>query len=79
MKPEWKDRLAHWMRVLEEEFYEPLGEIALEGFETMEMLSPEAAKAGCFAPMAACIPAVTWKTPRSAPQTVPSARPFLKP
>ena len=57
MKAEWKDRLAHWMRVLEEEFYEPLGEIALEGFETMEMLSPEAAQAGCFAPMAA---GTTW-------------------
>ena len=53
MRPEWKDRLAHWMRVLEQEFYEPLGEIALEGFETMEMLSPDAAQAGCFAPMAA--------------------------
>lgn len=56
MKPEWKDRLAHWMRVLEQEFYEPLGEIALEGFETMEMLSPEAAQAGSFAPMAAGTP-----------------------
>ncbi|MBR5301682.1 MAG: alpha-mannosidase [Clostridia bacterium] len=51
MKPEWKDRVAHWMRVLEKEFYEPLGEIALEGFETMEMLSAKQAQQGNFAPM----------------------------
>ena len=53
MSPEWKDRVAHWLRVLEEEFYEPLGEIALEGFETMDMLSPEEAERGSFSPMAA--------------------------
>ena len=33
MKPEWKDRVKHWMNVLEKEFYEPLGEITLEGDE----------------------------------------------
>ena len=57
MKPEWKDRVTHWMRVLEKEFYEPVGEIALEGFETMEMLSPEQAMARSFAPMT---PGTAW-------------------
>lgn len=51
MKPEWKDRVKHWMNVLEKEFYEPLGEIALEGFETTEMLAPEEAEQRDFAPM----------------------------
>ena len=41
MKPEWKERVKHWIRVLEQEFYEPLGEIKLEGFETMDMLSAQ--------------------------------------
>jgi len=53
MKPEWKDRVKHWMDVLEKEFYEPLGAIALEGFETMDMLSPEEAEEKSFAPMQA--------------------------
>ena len=53
MKPEWKDRVKHWMNMLEKEFYEPLGEIALEGFETTEMLAPEEAEACGFAPMPA--------------------------
>ena len=53
MRPEWKDRIAHWMRVLEQEFYEPLGEIALEGFETMDMLSPEEAEKCGYKPMPA--------------------------
>ena len=53
MRPEWKDRVKHWMDVLEKEFYEPLGEIALEGFETMDMLAPQEAETGRFAPMPA--------------------------
>lgn len=57
MKPEWTDRVKHWMAVLEKEFYEPLGEIALEGFETMDMLAPEEAERGSFAPMA---PGTPW-------------------
>ncbi len=51
MKPEWKDRVRRWMAVLEKEFYEPLGEIALEGFETAQMLAPEEAETRDFAPM----------------------------
>ena len=56
MRPEWKDRVEHWMNVLQKEFYEPLGEIALEGFETMDMLSPEEAQAHAFVPMAPGMP-----------------------
>ncbi|MBE5800139.1 MAG: alpha-mannosidase [Clostridiales bacterium] len=51
MRPEWTDRLKHWMDVLEKEFYEPLGEIALEGFETMDMLSLKEAQEREFATM----------------------------
>ena len=29
MKPEWKDSLNLWIRALERDFYEPLGEISL--------------------------------------------------
>lgn len=57
MKPEWKDRVQHWVNVLEKEFYEPLGEIALEGFETVEMLAPEEAEKRDFAPMS---PGTDW-------------------
>ncbi|MBP3655060.1 MAG: alpha-mannosidase [Clostridia bacterium] len=51
MRPEWKDRVQHWIHTLEKEFYEPLGDIAFEGFTTFEMLDPAQAEAGCFAPM----------------------------
>ena len=51
MKPEWKERVKHWIRVLEQEFYEPLGEIKLEGFETMDMLSAQQAVEGRFTSM----------------------------
>ena len=57
MRPEWKDRVKHWMAVLEKEFYEPLGEIALEGFETMEMLTSEEAEKRAFKKMA---PGTAW-------------------
>ena len=32
MRPEWKARLKHWIATLEKEFYEPLGDIPLEGY-----------------------------------------------
>ena len=51
MRPEWTDRLQHWTDMLQREFYEPLGEIRLEGFETMEMLSCREAENCVFAPM----------------------------
>ena len=51
MRPEWEARLKHWIGTLEREFYEPLGDIALEGFCTYDMLSPEEAEGRGFAPM----------------------------
>ncbi|MBQ7053395.1 MAG: alpha-mannosidase [Clostridia bacterium] len=57
MKPEWKDRLEHWLAVLEKEFYEPIGTIEFSGFETPDMLSPEQALSRDFAPIA---PGTPW-------------------
>ena len=34
MHSEYAARVNHWMRVLAEDFYRPLGEIALEGYTT---------------------------------------------
>ena len=51
MRPEWKDRVRHWIHTLEKEFYEPLEEIAFEGFTTFDMLDPSKAEECVFAPM----------------------------
>ena len=51
MRPEWTDRLTLWLLALEKELYEPVGEIALEGFCTHDMLSPEEAERRACAPM----------------------------
>ncbi len=57
MHSEWKDRIAHWVRTLKEDFYEPLGEISWEAFCTMEHISPQEAERGNFAPAE---PGFTW-------------------
>ena len=51
MSAEWKDRLKHWMHTLQQDLYQPLGEISVEGFLTMEELSLQEASAQAFAPM----------------------------
>lgn len=48
---EYQGRLAHWQRVLAEDFYRPLGEISFEGFTTMEHLTPEEAAGRDFRPV----------------------------
>ena len=48
---EYKDRIAHWQRVLAQDFYHPAGEIAFEGFTTMDHLTPEQAADGGFRPV----------------------------
>ena len=48
---EYKDRIAHWQRVLAQDFYHPAGEIAFEGFTTMDHLTPEQAVDGGFRPV----------------------------
>ncbi len=52
MRPEWEDRLKHWLNTLKKDFYQPMGEIALEGFCTYDLLSPEMAEEQAFEPMA---------------------------
>lgn len=48
---EWNDRIEHWVRTLTEDFYEPLGEIPLEAFRTMEQLTIEEAKQKPYLPV----------------------------
>lgn len=57
MHSEWRDRIKHWMRTLKDDFYEPLGEIFWEAFETMEQLSPGEAQEK---PFTAVAPGFTW-------------------
>ena len=55
--PEWKDRIAHWIRTLTMDFYHPLGEIFWEAFFTEEQLSLEEAKQKAFVPVS---PGMEW-------------------
>lgn len=48
---EWWERLVHWMRVLKQELYEPLGEISWEACRTKEHLSIEEVLLGNFIPV----------------------------
>ena len=62
MRPEWEGRLNNWIATLEREFYEPLGEIALEGFCTWDLLDPADAERQAFAPMPVGTPwGCTWE------------------
>ncbi|MBQ3705966.1 MAG: alpha-mannosidase [Clostridia bacterium] len=51
MSAEWQDRLMNWMRTLEQDLYEPLESIPMEGFLTGEELSLQEAEKGDFSPM----------------------------
>ena len=51
MRPEWEDRLKHWLNTLKKEFYQPMGVIELEGCSTYDLLSPEEAETLSFAAM----------------------------
>ena len=57
MHSEWKSRLSHWILTLKKDLYLPLGNIDVEGFLTMEHLTPQQAMQGDFAPMA---PGTAW-------------------
>jgi alpha-mannosidase len=50
---EWRHRLDVWRAELPRHFYRPLGKVELQGFVTLEQLTPEAALAREFSPMAA--------------------------
>lgn len=57
MSSEWRGRLNHWIRTLEDDIYEPLEVISLEFFETSEYLSPMEARQREFRPVE---PGFTW-------------------
>lgn len=48
---EYQDRLKHWNRVLQQDFYHQLGKVDFEGFSVMEQLTPEQASQGEFVPI----------------------------
>lgn len=48
---EYQRRLQYWVTVLKKEFYEHLGEISWEAFQTKEHLSAGEAMTGAFAPV----------------------------
>lgn len=45
---QWDNRLKIWDNAFLEHFYQPIGELVMEGFTTMEQLSLETAKSGSF-------------------------------
>ncbi|NLD71154.1 MAG: alpha-mannosidase [Chloroflexi bacterium] len=51
LTPEWRDRIDAWREELPRQFYEPLGEVPLEGYTTTEQLRLEEALDGPFRPM----------------------------
>ena len=51
MSREYSDRLNHWQRTIQQDFYVPVQPIEFEGFVTMEQLTPEATAKGQFAPI----------------------------
>lgn len=57
MNAEWRDRVKHWTRTLKDDFYQPLGEISWEAFQTMDLLSPQEASKNSFVPVN---PGFTW-------------------
>ena len=57
MHSEWRARLEHWLRTLKDDFYLPLGPIVVEGFFTMDYLTPAEAMRRDFAPIT---PGTAW-------------------
>lgn len=57
LSSEWRDRIAHWIRTLKQDFYAPLGEIGWEAFRTRAHLSPRELESCEFVPVS---PGFTW-------------------
>lgn len=57
LSSEWRDRVAHWVRTLKQDFYAPLGEIGWEAFRTRDHLSPRELESREFVPVS---PGFTW-------------------
>jgi alpha-mannosidase len=57
LNPERRNRILIWLDELPRHFYRELGEVRIEGFPTMDRLSPERASAGAFVPFS---PGTAW-------------------
>lgn len=57
MHSEWTGRLAHWIRTLKDDFYQPLGEIQWNAYRTMEQMDREEVLKKRFVPVK---PGFTW-------------------
>jgi alpha-mannosidase len=53
LSPEWDGRIRHWIRTLEADFYEPLGEIEFQAFKTKDHLKYEELDREKFVPVSA--------------------------
>lgn len=53
MHSEWKDRIAHWIRTLKEDVYQPLGEMQWEACRTWDHISAEEAQQLAYEPVSA--------------------------
>ncbi len=51
MNNEYRDRLEHWQRTIQQDFYMPVQPIHFEGFLTMDQLTVEEAAKGDFRPI----------------------------
>ena len=51
MHSEWRDRVLHWIRTLQDDLYEPLGEISFEAALTMDRLSLSQAASLSYTPV----------------------------
>ena len=51
MSNEYRDRIKLWQRALQQDFYQPLGNLRFEGYQTFEALTQEQALQGPFAPL----------------------------
>ena len=51
MNNEYRDRLEHWQRTIQQDFYMPVQPIHFDGFLTMEQLTVEEAAKGDFRPI----------------------------
>lgn len=51
LSPEWDGRIRYWLRTLEEDFYEPLGEIKFQAFRTEKHLKYEELDKEKFVPV----------------------------
>ena len=57
LSSEWTGRVEHWLRTIQMDFYQPLGEIHLKAMRTMESLNPHELDQTKFTPVE---PGFTW-------------------